>query len=188
MFTISLPTTVKVGDTVDCRINGAAARVTWRDTDTLVIEPGDARQIISLGRDRNLIHFTCGAAGLGKDDYVRNGPICYVKPNKKAREYYWLATNGSSVAACPVPATSDEIDTACTPTPQQLFGFPTREEQLAAQKFLLTAPMPHVKGRMEGWKFRVVQGDMAYVEPTDPEPQTDGATCWTFSPQMKRGR
>jgi hypothetical protein len=39
MFFISVPETFKVGDTTDCRINGVPQRLTWRDKNTLVIEP-----------------------------------------------------------------------------------------------------------------------------------------------------
>jgi hypothetical protein len=48
MFVIHLPTTVRIGDTHDCRINQKPARVTWRDAETLVIEPGDARRIVRM--------------------------------------------------------------------------------------------------------------------------------------------
>lgn len=41
MFMISMRRTFKVGATADCRINGKPERLTWRDEDTLVIEPGD---------------------------------------------------------------------------------------------------------------------------------------------------
>ncbi len=79
MFTIAMPTEFKVGDTSDCRINGEAKRLTWRDNDTLVIEPGDARPILSLDREDDMIHFICGRAGLGKEDYAWNGPILHEK-------------------------------------------------------------------------------------------------------------
>ena len=36
MFALNIPSTF--GDTIDCRINGKAKRVTWRDEHTLVIE------------------------------------------------------------------------------------------------------------------------------------------------------
>ena len=39
MFMINTPKTFKVGDTIDCRINDALQRLTWRDQNTLVIEP-----------------------------------------------------------------------------------------------------------------------------------------------------
>ncbi|QIG93433.1 hypothetical protein [Bradyrhizobium sp. 6(2017)] len=60
MFFLSLPVTVKVGDTADCKINGEPKRVTYRDAQTLVIEPDDARTIIDVQNDGKLRHFTCG--------------------------------------------------------------------------------------------------------------------------------
>ena len=36
MFALNIPSTF--GDTIDCRINGKAKRVTWRDEHTLVIQ------------------------------------------------------------------------------------------------------------------------------------------------------
>ena len=58
-FVISMPSTFKVGDTAECRINREPALVTWRDKDTLVIAPDDARRIVFMRRDRDLIDFAC---------------------------------------------------------------------------------------------------------------------------------
>jgi hypothetical protein len=60
MFMISLPADVKVGDTVACKINGDPALVRWRDQETLVIQPGDARAILHTELDRNMRDFCCG--------------------------------------------------------------------------------------------------------------------------------
>jgi hypothetical protein len=57
-----MPVTFKIGDTADCRINAAPARVTWRDADTLVIEPDDARKIVDRSTDGELICFVCSDA------------------------------------------------------------------------------------------------------------------------------
>jgi hypothetical protein len=67
MFMINMPTSFKVGDTVDCRINGKSARVTWRKPNELVIEPNDVRQIFhaEVG-DNELRCFMCGDAGAKK--------------------------------------------------------------------------------------------------------------------------
>jgi hypothetical protein len=56
-----MPTTFKVGDTAECRINREPARVTWRDKDTLVIEPDDAQRIVFARRSWNgdSIDFVC---------------------------------------------------------------------------------------------------------------------------------
>ena len=47
MFMLTLAKTVRVGDTVECRINLKPARVT-REAAALVIEPGDRRAIVSI--------------------------------------------------------------------------------------------------------------------------------------------
>ena len=41
-FLIHLAKNVRIGDTIDVSINKKPARVTWRDAETLVIEPDDA--------------------------------------------------------------------------------------------------------------------------------------------------
>jgi hypothetical protein len=58
-FIIHMPNTFKVGDTVDCRINQKPERVTWRDKNTLVIEPNDARRIVHIQQDGELAAFCC---------------------------------------------------------------------------------------------------------------------------------
>jgi hypothetical protein len=62
--------TFKVGDTVACRINGEPQRVTWRDEDILVIEPDDARVILTRTIDRDLICFMCGDQSLAASEYT----------------------------------------------------------------------------------------------------------------------
>jgi hypothetical protein len=61
-FIITMPADFKIGETRDCRINRQPARLTWRDKDHLVIEPGDVRQIVHIARDGGLICFACGDA------------------------------------------------------------------------------------------------------------------------------
>ena len=69
MFYIPLPRPFKIGDTADCRINKKPARVTWRDADHLVIEPGDVRVIMAVDKDDERIHFVCGDAGTTARNY-----------------------------------------------------------------------------------------------------------------------
>ena len=66
MFMINMPRDFKVGETLDCRINGKTAQVTWRSQHTLVIEPGDARQIFHTSVDDELRCFMCGDPGAEK--------------------------------------------------------------------------------------------------------------------------
>jgi hypothetical protein len=70
MFVIHMPKTFHIGDTANCRINKKPARITWRDADTLVIEPNDARAIITSHEDGDLICFTCGDPGEVGGDYA----------------------------------------------------------------------------------------------------------------------
>jgi hypothetical protein len=91
-------------------------------------------------------------------------------------EYWWLAVNRSSVAACPLSAPPT---VKVSPTPEWLIGFPTREEQLTVRKFFLKAPMPEVTRFMnEKLLPRVRSGEVAYLRPDNPEPPTQGGTAW----------
>jgi hypothetical protein len=69
MFFLSLPRSVKIGSTVECRINGEPKQVTYRDTNTLVIEPNDAPSIVAVRDDSQLRHFICADAD-GVTDFV----------------------------------------------------------------------------------------------------------------------
>ena len=82
MLILSMPLTFKVGDSAVCRINGQESRVTYRDKDTLVIEPGDARAILNVVPDGELNRFFCGHAGKEATDYTRTGPVLHVKGAK----------------------------------------------------------------------------------------------------------
>ena len=62
MFYLNLPAETKIGDTLPVKINGSPARVTWRDKDTLVIEPNDPRPIFHTALDGKLRTFFCGSA------------------------------------------------------------------------------------------------------------------------------
>lgn len=72
----------KIGDTVECHVDGEFKRVTWRDENTLVIEPDDARAIILKIIGGDLIHFVCGLPGETADDW-------YVKPNDTRDGFVW---------------------------------------------------------------------------------------------------
>ena len=72
MFMIYMPTNFRVGDSAACRINRKPQRVTWRDQNTLVIEPDDARQIFHTETDGKLRCFMCGDAGAKKASVFRS--------------------------------------------------------------------------------------------------------------------
>lgn len=74
MFYMQVPKTMKIGDTQDCRINAEPARITWRDANTLVIEPNDARPILHTRISGDLRIFTCGNADTGRDVTVEEFP------------------------------------------------------------------------------------------------------------------
>ena len=69
MFMIQMPADFAIGQTRDCRINRKPERLTWRDKSTLVIEPGDARKIVSVTRrdPGNVWAFVCADADGGTD-------------------------------------------------------------------------------------------------------------------------
>jgi hypothetical protein len=69
MFMIHMPKSFKVGDTADCRINKIPQRLTWRDEDTIVIEPDDARTIVTRMTEGELTCFICTDQGTPKDEY-----------------------------------------------------------------------------------------------------------------------
>ena len=96
--------------------------------------------------------------------------------------WWWLAVNGPSCAACGFPAQAELLEVR--PVPEQLIGFRTREEQLAAQKFLITAPIKKVKEYMASLPSKINAGEVAYVRPSNPEPPTRGATVWSIAPKQ----
>jgi hypothetical protein len=69
MFTIDLANHVHIGDTTDVRINGEPARLTYRDRETLVIEPDDVRRILLIRQDSKMTHFVCSDAD-GFSDFI----------------------------------------------------------------------------------------------------------------------
>jgi hypothetical protein len=60
-----------------------------------------------------------------------------------------------------------------------LIGFPTREEQLAVQKFLLEAPADEVARFMtEQLLPSVRSGEVAYIRPDKPARPAKRRTAW----------
>jgi hypothetical protein len=70
MFMIHLPPHVRIGDTADVRINKQPARVTWRDAQTLVVEPGDARRIVQILKEPDMNTFICADADGSADFHI----------------------------------------------------------------------------------------------------------------------
>lgn len=93
-----------------------------------------------------------------------------------SNQWWWVAVNGASCAACFVQARAEDLEVA--PIPEQLIGFRTREEQLEIQQFLLTAPMDDVGRYMAALPAKIKSGEVAYVRPRNPEPPSNGPTSW----------
>ena len=72
MFIISMPANFQIGDTHPCRINRTPAKVTYRDAEHLVIEPGDVRAVlfVDIAGDGLKTTFICADAGEGPDNYA----------------------------------------------------------------------------------------------------------------------
>jgi hypothetical protein len=67
MTPVALPDTCKIGDTAMCRVQDLP--VHWRDKNTMVFLPNDARTILRQMTINNHIMFTCTRAGETTADY-----------------------------------------------------------------------------------------------------------------------
>ena len=92
--------------------------------------------------------------------------------------YYWIAINGASCAASLIAPLSIEV--LCKPTPDNLIGFPTREEASDMQHFCLTGPIQEVHKRLMKLKERE---DIVIKVFKNPEPPTHGPTLWIDGPE-----
>ncbi len=100
-----------------------------------------------------------------------------MKKETSNQKWWWIAINGASCAAYPVD--SRHVPTVA-PTPEQLIGYRTQHEQLAAQRLILREPMEQVNEYLEGLPSRIQSGELRYVRPAEPEPPTHGQTHWIF--------
>ena len=120
--------------------------------------------------------------GDGKwNDITDAGTTWMTESQKESRitveKYFWLAINGPSVAASsfPLPKT-----VSVSPTPRQLVGYKSQEEQRTAQQFLLSAPMAEVRKYLKKEiPRRIRKGDVLVIFPEKPEPPTRECTVWT---------
>lgn len=181
MFFLSMPNDFKVGQSAECRINGRPARVTWQNQKTLVIEPDDARSILSVTKDGDLLHFTCGDSGKGITDYGSLGPIIYEKPESEVQaaqdvdeeipsnesRFYWLSIEGCGSAILPMALTRQEMlqQWANAGWADQLIGLPTAEEQRRLHRICLTAPIPAVEEEMARLAPKVEAREVEVVTP-----------------------
>lgn len=94
--------------------------------------------------------------------------------------WYWLAINGASVAMAGFPL---GLGVKVIPRPDWLIGFPTAEEQRAAQKFLLTASIPAIIEQQKEWQVRT---DVKIIQLGNPDPPTRGQTIWMEDREDRR--
>jgi hypothetical protein len=95
-------------------------------------------------------------------------------------ERYWIATNGASCAISSLPMHNPMV----TPTPEQMFGFPTWEEAVQAQRICLEAPMDEVRKFFATLAPDVHSGRVRHIRPKHPQPPTLGPTSWTESAEV----
>jgi hypothetical protein len=176
MFFLTLPKGERTGN---CRINGQAAefRVTAQAISFRYDGETDwqERRILDSSENGKLVQYFCD------DEPSSEGPYCVIKPSigpepEDNELFYWLAINGPSVAASSIPMS---CTVRVSPVPEQMIGFRSREEQLAIQKFLLTAPMSKVEKFMKEEMPRKLQnGEVVGIKLKNPEPYTTGQTLW----------
>jgi hypothetical protein len=95
-------------------------------------------------------------------------------------ERYWIALNGPSCAMSSMPMRNPLL----TPTPEQMFGFPTHEEAKQAQRICLEAPVKEVRKFLAGLAPDVKIGRIRVIQPKHPQPPTTGESMWTDSPEL----
>lgn len=91
---------------------------------------------------------------------------------------YWVAINGDGAAACGFPL---PVFPTVVPTPQQLIGFDTLEEQLHCQRFLLTGRLEKVRRYVNSTLPRLARkGKVVLKKFQFPEKPTRGPTSWSY--------
>jgi hypothetical protein len=96
--------------------------------------------------------------------------------SKQQPLFHWIAINGASCALAGYPLPVPTVK----PTPELLIGFPSHEEAVQAQIFLLTAPDNRLPPQLQEWRLRALlpESDIKIVMPEHPERPTTGATHW----------
>jgi hypothetical protein len=176
MFFLTLPKGERTGN---CRINGQAAEFRVTDQAINFRYEGETewqeRCILDSCDSGNLVQYFCDDGSGSEGPYSIIQPA--VVPESEVNElYYWLAINGPSVAASSIPMPRT---VRVSPVPEQMIGFRSRDEQLAIQKFLLTAPMSQVEKFMKKEMPRKLKnGEVIGIKMKNPEPFTTGETMW----------
>ena len=96
--------------------------------------------------------------------------------SKQQPLFHWIAINGASCALAGYPLPVPTVK----PTPELLIGFPTHDEAVQAQHFLLTAPEESLLPKLAEWRLRALlpESDITIVMPAHPERPTTGSTLW----------
>ncbi len=165
--------------TIDDKIEqGLQARVAGLPDDKMIqimipLEKGLAKIKISAGDVRTMLS--------GKESYPMqdqidsiHGHYCGKQTDAEEREYYWLAINGDSCAACPIPMAKQP---SCKPNPELYIGLDSQEKQTAAQQFLLTAPQEKIVGQVEQWEKEGAKVFRSALPAEKPSSQTDWQLC-----------
>lgn len=93
---------------------------------------------------------------------------------------YWIAINGASCSRCGFPPfRAKQLDVS--PVPEQLLGFPTRAEQVEAQRICLHESIAKVKAWQRSLRVRIDDGEIGLIVPSEPEPPNyEAGTAWTI--------
>jgi hypothetical protein len=96
-------------------------------------------------------------------------------------ERYWIAINGPGCAISPMAMSNPML----TPTPEQLFGFPTREEAERALRICVQSPMDEVRRFLKSLAPDVRSGRIRVIRPKHAQPLTEGVPAmWTEDTEL----
>lgn len=86
--------------------------------------------------------------------------------------YYWIAINGPSCAASPIPFPGS---IRVSPRPHILIGFKTRQDAASAQRLVLTSRIGRIRKFLAKCRVR---NDVVYRKLDSPEKPTKDQTMW----------
>jgi hypothetical protein len=91
---------------------------------------------------------------------------------------FWIATNGPTCVRSIFPMRRPIV----SPTPEQMWGFPTAEEAEQAQAICIYAPIEQAMDYLRGLGPDIARGRVTYFRPEKPEAPTTGTTMWLDEP------
>jgi hypothetical protein len=95
---------------------------------------------------------------------------------------YWVAVNGSKCVILERPMVNPKV----TPTPAQLFGFPTPEEAEQAHRICQQGSFDEAEKFFAGVWPDVASGRVRFIQPAHPQPWTDAPVAWTENADAHR--